>query len=204
MAEQSDGRRRRFGPVVLVGLASAGLAAVAGNRDWVGWSAAREKPSSLLTLSGNDVAAVPLAGALALVLLACWGVLLVTRARVRRVVAGLGLMVAVGMVVTAVLGQRSATDGLHAELAEVGVEDVTTHLVAWFWIYLAAALLSVAAAAAAVRLAPSWPEMSSRYDAPGAAPVRADPDDPDNSLDLWRAIDQGHDPTLPNDGHRDP
>ena len=42
------------------------------------------------------MAAVPLAGALALVLLACWGVLLVTRARIRRVVAGLALLVAVG------------------------------------------------------------------------------------------------------------
>jgi len=204
MAEQAQGRRRTFGPVVLVGLAAAGLAAVAGNRDWLGWSGAREESTSLLTITGNDVAAVPLAGALALVLLACWGVLLVTRARVRRVVAGLGLLVAVGMVGTAVLGQRSAADGLRADLAELGVEDATTRLLAWFWVYLAAAVLSVAAAAAAVRLAPSWPEMSSRYDAPGAAPVIADPDGPDNSLDLWRAMDEGRDPTLPTDGHRDP
>ena len=204
MAEQGDRRRRTFGPVVLVGVALAGLAAVAGNRDWVGWSAARQDPTSLLTISGDDVAAVPLAGALALVLLACWGVLLVTRARVRRAVASLALLVAIAMVVTGVLGQRSATDALRADLAEIGVEDATTHLQAWFWVYLAAAVLSVAAAAAAVRLVPSWPEMSSRYDAPGAAPVTADPDDPDNSLDLWRAMDQGRDPPLPNDGHRDP
>ena len=126
---------------MLVGLASAGLAAVAGNRDWVGWSAAREEPSSLLALSGNDVGRRAARRRARLVSLACWGVLLVTRGRVRRVVAGLGLLVAVGMVVTAVLGQRSATDGLHAELAELGVQDVSTHLLAWFWIYLAAALL---------------------------------------------------------------
>jgi len=197
-------RRRTFAPVVLLGLAAAGLAAVAGNRSWVEWSGNNHDEFSSLTIAGDDSATVPLAGALALVLLACWGVLLVTRARVRRVVAGLGLVVAAGMVVTVVLGQRSATDGLRADLAELGVEDVTTHLLAWFWVYLTAAVLSVAAAAAAVRLAPSWPEMSSRYDAPAAAPVTADPDDPDNSLDLWRAMDQGRDPTLPADGHRDP
>ena len=38
--------RRTFGPVVLVGLASAGLAAVAGNRAWVEWSGRNEGQGS--------------------------------------------------------------------------------------------------------------------------------------------------------------
>ena len=107
----ADPRRRTFGPVVLVGLASAGLAAVAGNRHWVEWSAQSRGESSLLTLTGDGTATVPLAGALALVLLACWGVLLVTRGRLRRAVAVLALVVSAGMVATAVLGYRSAAQG---------------------------------------------------------------------------------------------
>ena len=45
--------------------------------------------------------------------------------------------------------------------------------------------------------APRWPEMGSRYDAPTGRPGRR-PEDLDD-LDLWRAIDQGHDPTDPTD-----
>jgi hypothetical protein len=47
----------------------------------------------------------------------------------------------------------------------------------------------------AVRFCPVWPEMGSRYDAPATRPQAEDLDD----LDLWRAIDQGHDPTDPAD-----
>jgi Tryptophan-associated transmembrane protein (Trp_oprn_chp) len=40
----------------------------------------------------------------------------------------------------------------------------------------------------------SWPEMGSRYDAPGR---RAEAEDPARmeEIDLWRAIDEGRDPT---------
>jgi uncharacterized membrane protein (TIGR02234 family) len=192
--------RRTFGPVVLLGLASAGLAAVAGNRPWAGWSAQSRSESSLLSLTGGDTATVPLAGALALVLLACWGVLLVTRGRVRRAIAVLGLVVSAVMVATAVLGYRSATSGLRSDLAEAGVEDPSVQSVAWYWVFLACALVSVAATAAAVRLVPAWPEMGSRYDAPGATATRRDETD----LDLWKALDDGRDPTLTDPPAPDP
>jgi uncharacterized membrane protein (TIGR02234 family) len=196
----ADARRRTFGPVVLLGLASAGLAAVAGNRPWAEWSAQRQGENSLLTLTGGDTATVPLAGALALVLLACWGVVLVTRGRVRRAIAVLGLVVSVGMVVTGVLGYRSATSGLRSDLAEAGVEDLSVQPVAWYWAFLACALVSVAATAAAVRLLPAWPEMGSRYDAPGAKPAPGGQTD----LDLWKALDEGRDPTLTDPPRTDP
>ena len=43
-------------------------------------------------------------------------------------------------------------------------------------------------------VAPGWPAMGSRYDAPGA---RADAEDaaPDTEQDMWRALDDGRDPT---------
>ena len=195
-----DAPRRTFGPVVLLGLASAGLAAVAGNRAWIEWTGESKSQNSLLTITGDDSATVPLGGALALVLLACWGVLLVTRGRVRRVIAGVGVATSVAMVVTAILGYRSATDGLRDDLAELGADFLTTASTGWYWIYLACALVAVATTLAAVRLVPSWPEMGSRYDAPGSTP----PPREETSLDLWRALDHGRDPTLPDDRPSDP
>ncbi len=55
------------------------------------------------------------------------------------------------------------------------------------------------ASLAAVRLAPQWPEMGSRYDAPtsaaAAGAVVARPVAEQSNLDLWRSLDEGHDPT---------
>ena len=86
-----DGRRRTFVPVVLLGVASAGVAAVAGTKPWVSGEAGgiRSDSSGALgsALSLDSVAESPLAAALSLVLLACWGVLLVTRGRFRRAIA---------------------------------------------------------------------------------------------------------------------
>ena len=191
--------RRTFAPVVLLGLASAGLAAVAGHRSWVTWSAVSDDELSVLRLTGKDSATVPLAGALALVLLACWGVVLVTRGRFRRLVGGLGVVVALAMVVTAVLGVRSAATGLREDLAVLGVDDVSTRVQPWFWVYLACAVIALGAAALALRWLPSWPEMGARYDAPGAPPQ-----DDQTDLDLWRALDEGRDPTLTDRPHSDP
>ena len=145
MAEARPAGRRTFGPVVLLGLASAGLAAVAGNRPWVEWTGTSEGQGSLLTVTGDDTATVPLAGALALALLACWGVVLVTRGRVRRAIAVLALVVSAGMVATAVLGYRSATHGLRSDLAELGIDDLSVQPVVWYWVFLACAVVAVVA-----------------------------------------------------------
>jgi uncharacterized membrane protein (TIGR02234 family) len=196
MAEARPAGRRTFGPVVLLGLASAGLAAVAGNRPWVEWTGTSEGQGSLLTVTGDDTATVPLAGALALAVLACWGVVLVTRGRVRRAIAALALVVSGGMVATAVLGYRSATNGLRSDLAELGIDDLSVQPVVWYWVFLTCALVAVVAAGAAVRLAPAWPEMGSRYDAPGAAPQPHEETGLETGLDLWKALDEGRDPTL--------
>src|SRR6478735_3753007 len=101
-ADRGAGRRHTFGPVVLLGLASGALAAIAGNQrvvDGDGRSASRMS-SLTLTFDGH----LPLVTALALVVLACWGVVLVTRGRVRRAVAALGAVAAVGVVVAAAVG----------------------------------------------------------------------------------------------------
>ena len=188
----ADARRRSFGPVVLAGLASAGLAAVAGNRDWA------EPDQKVLDDLGMTAttAQMPLFAALSLVVLACWGVLLVTRGRVRRFVAGLGVVASLALLVTSVTGWSAAPESLRDALQLSTLR--TTHTI-WYWAGLLAAVVSLLATAAAVRLVPAWPEMGSRYDAPGSAPPSEQTD-----LDLWRALDDGRDPTLHERERTDP
>lgn len=185
----ADGRRL-FAPAVLAGLAGSGLAALSGGKPWAAPDA--RAGSTLVDHSGGHV---PLAGALGLVALACWGVLLVTRGRVRRLVAALGALVAAGLVVTAVVGRSTALASARAATVVLGERDTSAHVTGWWWAALVGSLLALAAAAVALRFCGSWPEMGSRYDAPATRPRAEDLDE----LDLWRAIDQGHDPTDPAD-----
>ena len=198
-----QGRRSTFGPVVLVGLAAAGLAAVAGSKPWVSGEAGGVRSSDGgamgAALSLDSVAESPLAAALALVVLACWGVLLVTRGRFRRSVAVLALVAALGLVAATIEAFFHLPDALAASLLEVaGTDTASTSLTAWYPVALVAGSVSVVASAAAVRLVPSWPEMGTRYDAPsGSGAGREAPVDeaPAENIDIWKALDEGRDPT---------
>lgn len=188
MAERAS-RRRAFGPVVLVGLAAAGATAVAANQPVV----AADPSSPFVTYDAH----VPVAMSLSLVVLACWGVVLVTRSRVRRAVAGLGLVAALGALAAVMLAWSQVADRYRTELSQVGVSDSDVGPTGWYWLALAGATASVVATALAVAWTPGWPEMGSRYDAlsgpAGREPV-TEPEDA-SSLDLWKAIDEGRDPT---------
>jgi uncharacterized membrane protein (TIGR02234 family) len=185
--------RRTFGAAVGAGLASAVLAAVAGHQPWAEGSA----PGGLGELSATvEAGTVPAANALSLVVLACWGVLLVTRGAVRRVVAALGLLAALGLAATVVVGFSTAPDHVRSAYHDLGVAEPDVGLTAWWWVAAVATLLTLATTLLAVRLVPSWPEMGRRYDAPAAAapePAKA-PEELEN-LDLWKAINEGRDPT---------
>jgi hypothetical protein len=192
--------RRTFVPVVLLGLASAGLAALAGGRTWATLDRAPDAGSGAGSAYDSSIAVslaswpeAPLVTGLAFVVLAAWGVLLVTRRRVRRAMAVLALAASLGVLVAAIAAW-SSTAGTITDLAgqtgSAGGLDRTL----WPYVAIAAGLLSVLATALAVRLVPSWPEMGTRYDAPGSAPPPGD----ETGLDLWRALDEGRDPTLPD------
>jgi uncharacterized membrane protein (TIGR02234 family) len=187
--------RRTFGPVVVLGVAAAGLAAVAGHQPWAHGSA----PGGLGELTAaQEAGRVPAATALALVVLACWGVLLVTRGAVRRVVAVLALLASVGLVAAVVVGFGSAPDAVRDAYQDLGVADPDVSRSGWFWAAALGSVLSVVATLLAVRLAPAWPEMGRRYDAPAGqapeAPAAKAPEEQEN-LDLWKAMDEGRDPT---------
>jgi len=197
-ATDQPNRRRTFGPVVLLGLAGAGLTAIAG-----------DQPAAEVTGKGSTMARsgfvtydahLPVVTALGLVSLACWGVVLVTRGRVRRAVAALGAVASLGAFVSVLAGYNQVPNRLREELEQVGVNDAGITHTAWFWLAGVGALLAIGASLLAVSWAPEWPEMGSRYDAPGAdgaaaaASTEAAPEE-QSSLDLWKAMDEGRDPT---------
>ncbi len=181
--------------MVLLGLASAALAAVASAKPWIGASgpAGATSDSSMTALDAGTH--YPLASAVSLVLLAAWGVLLVTRGRVRRAFAVLALVAAVGLVATVVTAYVTMPDAAGSSVDELlGRSAQDTGFTGWFWTAAVASVVAVVPAALAVRLVPTWPEMGSRYDAPTAATAAA-PETIETDLDLWHALDEGRDPT---------
>ena len=180
--------RRTFGPVVLLGLASAGLTAFASNQTWAAPDASTLGVALPPITPG---AQLPLALSLALVLLATWAVLLVLRGRTRRVLAWFGLVTAIAITVTVIIGHSTVPDDVRADYAD-WAHNIQVHVYGWYWLALAASLTAVVAAVFAVRFVRSWPEMGSKYDAPGTA---ARPTEPETPLEIWKAIDEGRDPT---------
>lgn len=183
-------RDRSFAPTVLLGVAGAALTAVAAARDWARTDGDAAGVKVTAAVSGSDAA--PLVLALALVTLASWGVVLVLRGRTRQVAAVVGLAAAGGAIAALVAGFDAAQDAsVEAVMAEGATGDAfVTELTGWYWVTGVAAVLMFVTLAVAVRKAPGWPAMGSRYDAPATRAAA-----PETDQDLWRALDQGRDPT---------
>lgn len=203
MAERGSGRRA-FGPLVLAGLATAGAAALAGSRPAVvadGPGASRLTVAEGVSSPAALAAETPAVASLALVLLAGWGVVLVTRGRVRRVLLAALVVVDLGVLATQVAALRSAPDDVRGALRDAGVEPDGVGLSVWFWIGVVAAVLALPVLVASLRTVRAWPEMGARYDAPGAEQAAGGADaapaalDDASGLDLWRQLDHGTDPT---------
>jgi uncharacterized membrane protein (TIGR02234 family) len=201
MAETPAGRAR-FGPTVGLGIASAVLAAVASAKPWF----RLDVPAGLMpgVSESARTADLPLALALSLVVLAGWGAVLVSRGRVRRAVCALALGAAVGVVACNAAAPFVLPDHLREQIAASGRTGVSP--TGWFVASAVASAVSVASLVVAWRLVPRWPTMSSRYDAPASAPrsapgsahavpAAAEP----TQTDLWKALDEGHDPTAPEE-----
>lgn len=189
--------RRTFGPVVLLGLASGALAAVAGTKAWVDLSSTSSSSSGAMssTLELTAPGEMPLAAALSLVLLACWGVVLVTRGRVRRAVACLGAVTALGLLATTITAAFTLPDSFRESMeAALGDISIDASFTAWYAAALIGAVGGVVATLAAVRFTPSWPEMGTRYDSPTGEVA---PKEPEGNIEIWKTLDEGDDPTEP-------
>ena len=192
MAERP--RSRSFAPTVLAGLGGATLAAVASARDWA--DASGRAGGVAVTAAAKGSESAPLALALGLVALAAWGVDLVVRTRTRRVVAALGALASAGMIAATVVAFSGVQDDAIHALDERGVtgDVLTASLTGWYWATLVGGVLALVAFAAALRLAPAWPAMGTRYDAPATRATQEEAA-PDSEQDMWRALDDGRDPT---------
>jgi hypothetical protein len=183
-------RRTGFVPTVGLGLATAALAAVASAKPWFRLASDSAVPGVPPSDRSIDM---PLALALSLVVLAGWGAVLVSRGRLRRVLVVVGLVAALGVVACAATAPFMLPGDLRDALGP-SASGLGVHATGWFVAAAVAALLSLATLVAAVRLAPGWPTMSSRYDAPATRATEPD------ETDLWKALDAGHDPTDPSTG----
>lgn len=181
--------RGAFGPTVIVGIGAGAAAAWAAHREW---AAVAGGPSASSQLIAGSVGEAPLVAALSLVSLAAWGVLLLTRGRIRKAAAWLALIAAGSVIAASVAALRSVPGALAERLDQVaahgGGGGLDVALTPWGWMTLACAVLVAAAALVACRTVGTWPEMSGRYDAPRAE-ESADP------TDIWKALDEGRDPT---------
>jgi uncharacterized membrane protein (TIGR02234 family) len=185
---------RTYVPVVGGGLAAATLGAIGSSRGLVTLTSEGAGSRLGLDLDGGQL---PLATTLSMVVLAAWGVILVTRRRLRLGVAVVGALAALGVLVTVVAGWWLVPDALREDASVVGLARVSTSPSGWYWLTLLAAVLSAAASTAAVVLVRGWPEMGARYDRPSGASARSadDEDDVDDDLAFWKALDEGRDPT---------
>jgi hypothetical protein len=192
--------RRSFGIAVLGGLAAGTLAAVAGNQAWVSIDDGGSGEAAFAGgLAGTGDLTAPPVTATALVLLATWGVVLVSRGRVRVAVAWLSLVSALAVLGFAVAAWIARPGEVADDLRTL---DVDLGRTLWSHVGVVAALAAVATSVLGVLRVRSWPEMGRRYDAPGdvadaavATVARGVPVDEVGSIDLWKALDEGRDPT---------
>ena len=193
------GARRTFVPTVLAGLAGAGLVALAGNKAWVSPSGDSAKSAvTQLIQAAADKSGSSASTAIALVLLASWGVVLVTRGRFRQVIAWFGAVVAVVLFVVVVAGWSIARRQLLDQYAPYADTNPDTSWTVWAYLAALGAVVALGAAVFALRRVRGWPEMGSRYDAPAASEDATRPDQPveeQSSIDIWKSLDEGEDPT---------
>ena len=187
--------RRLYAPVVLGTLAAGGLAFFAASRTWAHVRIATDGlPSDSVDVTGAD--AQPLVSALALVVVTAALAVLAASPRVRRVVGVFTVLVAAAGAVIVLLGGSSLDNAVdHAVKASpaytgTGDHDFTTSA----WKYVAALAFMIAAVLGGItaKLGASWPTMSSRYDAPAARPAVTAPQ---SDAEMWKALDEGRDPT---------
>jgi uncharacterized membrane protein (TIGR02234 family) len=185
--------RSSFAPTLLIGLAGAVLASVAGARTWATASGSAAGVDVRAGVKGSESA--PLVVALGLVTLAAWGVVLVLRGRVRRAVAVIGAVASVWVIAATVAAfSRAQSDAVDAVIAKGATGDVVaSSLTGWYYVAAVGGLVALAAFVVAVVASPRWPAMGTRYDAPAAR--SATPARPAAEPDLWRALDDGRDPT---------
>jgi uncharacterized membrane protein (TIGR02234 family) len=170
-------------------LAGGALALVASAQPW--WRAIG--PGISVGFTGSE-ATGGLSQALAVVVLAGTLLILVLRAPGRRIIGGLLIAAGAGVTALGTLRIRPGADAVRTQVREVSLADQFALIgSAWPWVYAAAGLLALAGATSVIVNAPRWRATAARFErgpSTGPSAVAADP------ADVWRALDEGLDPTL--------
>ena len=187
--------RRLYAPVVLGTLAAGGLAFFAASRTWAHVRIATDGlPSDSVDVTGAD--AQPLVSALALVVVTAALAVLAASPRVRRVVGGFTVLIAVAATLVVLFGGSSLDNAVdravEASPAFTGTGDHEFTATAWKYVTAFAFVIAAILGGITAKLGATWPTMSSRYDAPAARPAVTAPQ---SDAEMWKALDEGHDPT---------
>lgn len=198
-------RQRGLAPAVLGGLTGGGLALLGAGRAWARTEVEVEgAPAVAVQVLGTD--AVPTVAAAAVVVLTGSLALLATSGLLRRAVAALVVLAAIGVLLGTLTAGPALSDALARDLlatastdgGDAGALAATAERTWWRWLSLSGGLLSLAVGMWSVLHGHTWAVMSSRYEAPGTGP-RGSSDasrGATEDVDLWRALDDGRDPTL--------
>ena len=139
---------------------------------------------------------MPLATTLALVVLAAWGVVLVTRGRFRRAVAVLGAVASVGVLATVVSGWWLVPQTLRdsaADRAWTRSSSARPGGSGWPWSgRVAQRGRHGAGGLPGARAGPRWAPATTPRTGDGTSASAAEP----SHLDLWKSLDHGQDPTV--------
>lgn len=180
----ADSRAATVGGLALGGL----LGVVAAAQPWWQTASAGAEANFAGTESTGG-----LSRALAYVVLAGTLLVLVLKARGRRVVAVLLTGVGLTMAVLGFLRQRPGAEAVRAKVRSISLDDQFSPTVtAWPYLFGAAGLLVMGGAVQLWRRAPHWPARRDRFQRTGGAPATTADDDP---AQVWRALDAGLDPT---------
>ena len=188
--------RRLYGPIVLGTLAAGGLAFFALGRTWASSNVVAEGlTADRVAATGTD--AHPLGAALAVVVVASSLAILAASRRVRQTVGGFTALVALVGIWVIVFNGDAPDGAITAAVEKSPAFTGSNHPdalqeTAWSYVALAGFVVAALLGALTMRFAPSWPTMGSRYDAP---PVRSSAQQTQDDNDMWKALDEGRDPT---------
>lgn len=187
--------RRLYAPAVLGTLAAGGLAFFAASRTWAHLRIATDGlPSDSVDVSGSD--AQPLVPALALVVVTAALAVLAASPRIRQVVGGFTVAVALAAAVIVLLGGSSLDSAVDHAVKEspafTGSGDHDYTASTWPYVTAFAFVLAAILGGITARFGALWPTMSSRYDSPAARPTVTAPQ---SDAEMWKALDEGRDPT---------
>jgi uncharacterized membrane protein (TIGR02234 family) len=203
--------RRALVVAILGGLAAGGLALLGVSLPWARVEiAVPGVPSSTIEVSGSN--ALPWVAALTLVILAGALAIVPTGGRLRRVIGAIVGLAAAGAAIGTLTAGSAIDDALSEQLAASpasgGVDDAAIVAAAdhpaWRWLTLGGSVAGIAVGVFVTARGDRWATMGSRYDAPAARRrgPETEPDDetteetePAENADLWRALDEGRDPT---------